>query len=144
MVPMRRLAILLVAAAAASSCGSGSRTLTKAEYTSKANDVCTLYRTKLRKDALQTRGLTNLAERAKFDRASFVKDFRAELSALKNLHPPKADEKQVDAALAQLQAAIDDLNRNLKSNLELAYAPGYNPFLHAYTGLQQYGATECG
>ena len=143
---MRRLVILLVAAAAATACGSSgsSKGLTKAEYTSKANDICKLYRIKLVNDAKQTRGLTDLAERAKFDRATYVKDVRAQISSLKALDPPKADKKQVNAAIDQLNAAVDDLDAKLKSNPKAAYASDYDPFAHGYAGLKRYGATQCG
>jgi hypothetical protein len=143
---MRRLAILLVAAAAASACGSSgsSKSLTKTEYVSKANDLCKIYKMKLQSDAQATRGLTNFQERAKFDRATFVKDFNAQVAALKALHPPKADKKQIDAAIKQLQSAGDDLDTKLKNDPQAAYAPTYDPFRTAYNGLKKYGTTDCG
>jgi hypothetical protein len=142
---MRRILIVLVAAAAASACGSGgSSNLTKSEYVSKADDVCKLYRIKLQHDAQATRhGIADPSVRAKYDRATVVSDYRAELASLKTLKPPKADQQQVDAALTQLQSAIDDLDGKLQSNPSAAYASSYDPFRTAYNGLKQYGTTQC-
>jgi hypothetical protein len=143
---MRRIVILLVAAAAVAACGSsgGSKSLSKAEYLRQADNVCKLYRIKLQHDAQQTRGVGDVAIRAKYDRATFVKDYQAQLASLRSLNPPKADKKQVDAATNQLQSAIDDLDGKLKSNPQAAYAAGYDPFRTAYNGLKQYGTTQCG
>jgi hypothetical protein len=141
---MRRIMIVLVAAAAASACGSsGSKTLSKSEYVNKADDICKLYRIKLQHDAQETRrGVADLSIRAKFDRATVVMDYRAQLAALKTLNPPKADRQQVDAALNQLQSAIDDLDGKLQSNPSAAYASSY-PIRSGYNGLKQYGTTQC-
>ena len=146
MPAMRRLAILVVALGLAGACGSSgsSKTLSKAEYVSKANDICKLYRIKLQNDAQQTRGVADPSVRAKFERATFVKDFRAQVTALKALDPPKADNKKIDAAMKQLQSAIDDLDKKLKSDPRAAYAESYDPFRTAYNGLKRYGTTQCG
>jgi hypothetical protein len=143
---MRRVLIVLVAAAAASACGSSgsSKSLTKSEYVSKADGICKLYRIKLQHDAQQTRhGVADPSIRAKYDRATVVMDYRAQLASLQGLDPPKADRQQVDAALSQLQSAIDDLDGKLKSNPLEAYASSYDPFRTAYDGLKQYGTTQC-
>jgi hypothetical protein len=162
MVLVRRILIVLVAAAAASACGSsggssssrnsssGSSSsvqptrLTKAEYVRRADYICGIYRIKVNRDTQQTRGLTNLSERAKRDRATVVADYRAQLASLQALTPRKVYQQQVDAALTQMQSAIDDLDGKLTSNPAAAYAASYDPFRTAYNSLKQIGTTRCG
>jgi hypothetical protein len=162
MVLVRRILIVLVAAAAASACGSsggassggksgsgGSSSaqpnrLTKAEYVRRADYVCGIYRIKLNRDTQQTRGLTNLSERAKRDRATVVADYRAQLASLQALNPRNAYKQEVDAALTQMQSAIDDLDHKLTSDPAATYAASYDPFHTAYNSLKQIGTTKCG
>jgi hypothetical protein len=157
MIFVRRVLIVLVAAAAASACGgsgggrSGSSSpssasstrLTKAEYVRKADYICGIYRINLNRDTQASRRLSNLTERAKLDRSTVLDDYRAQLESLKALNPPKADKQQFDAALNEMQSAINDLDGKLASDPAAAYAAGYDPFRTAYDSLKQSGATKC-
>lgn len=134
--------------AASTSSGPPSVRLTKQQFIFKANDICLGTSQTLAKDAASLRAeskkthkLPPVDEVEKFLTQKSLPAYDAMVDKLRDLTPPKRDEKTIDAYIASLAGAIDTAKANTKK-YSSASAP--DPFADANARAVKYGMKACG
>lgn len=156
----RRLAtavITILAAGVASGCGGSgdgrdggdgdAAAPTKAQFIARADAICAATETrikasaaKLRKDSEQS-GTLPKQRVAKFFKESSLPAYERMLAQLRDLTPPKGDEKDVNGFVGALAAAIDAVKAN---PIRYASRTVPDPFTDANQRALAYGMKECG
>jgi hypothetical protein len=122
--------------------------LTKAELIVRADEICmaTVQRIKagaarIRADEARSRRLAPRAQIAKFLKDTSLPAYDDMLGKLRDLTPPKRDEKVIDAWIGSLAGAID---RAKADPARYARASADDPFDDANARAKDYGMRSCG
>ncbi len=147
-------ATTLLLAALAAGCGGdkdsgakGSATLTKAEFIERADAICSSAEARIDVAAAKLRaagkksGTLPRPAVVKFLRETSLPSYERMLIGLRELEPPKADERRIDAFLASLSGAIDAVEADPSKYAKRATA---DPFDDANKRAMDYGMKVCG
>ena len=124
---------------------AGGAPLTKPEYIAAAEAIC---RAKDAKLAAASAKLADAGKKTGTVPAREVRNFMLEVSLpaqdellvkLRDLVPPKADEKVIDGYIAALAGGID----KVKAAVQVANYDIANPFTDANARAEQYGMKDC-
>ena len=133
-------AVSLIVVSVLAACGGGSEDrLTKEEFLTQGNAICSSGDEKIGAAAESTFGSSEPTQEeiGAFASETIVPTIQDEIDQLRDLSPPKEDEDQVNAMLDEAQSALD----NLKANPELATQGG--GFEEANRLAKDYGLTAC-
>lgn len=157
--------LTMLVAALAAGCGSGGSkkagatvatsakpaagvTLTKAQFVFKANDICLgtsqqidKAASKIRAETRKTGKLPPANQVARFLTDTSLPAYDAMLDKLRELTPPKRDDKTIDAYIASLAAAIDTARASPE---KYASTSAPDPFADANARAVKYGMKACG
>ena len=131
------------AAAVAIGCGgSDDDNLTKAEFLQQGNAICKKGNQEIDKAANKTfeKGKEpSKAQITKFAEDTLIPSVEEQVSGLRDLNPPSADEDQVNKILDEADSALDETK-----DAPAIFAANEDPFKKANQLANQYGLTECG
>jgi hypothetical protein len=112
---VRSIAAFGVAGVMLAACGGGYKGLSKADFVSKADAICTSGQKKL--DAISSALGTSpkLSDVQKVYKNQFATSVQAEVTQLRALKPPKADRKTISTMLDNLSTGIDQVTAEVTS-----------------------------
>ena len=152
------VAAALLALVAAVGCGdSGSSStevqlktssLSKAEFTKRANAVCAKTRVKFEKETVGFMGQmqtnppkpSDTSPEINFVKTIFVPNFQAQIKGISAIGAPRGEETKVRAFLVALQEVVDNANNDPMSYIK---ADGYHKFGKAPQLARASGLTGC-
>lgn len=127
---------------------AGDAPLTKAEFIARADEIClaTVKRIRsgagrIRAEGAKSRKLPPTDQIAKFLKGTSLPAYDAMVDELRDLTPPKRDEKAIDAFIGSLAGAIDTAKAD---PARYAEASARDPFDDANARAGQYGMKVCG
>ena len=135
-------AALLTGALFIAGCGGGDDALTKSEFLKQGNAICKKGNQDIDKAANQTfeKGQEpTKAQVTKFAEDTLIPSVDEQISGLRDLNPPSADEDKVNAILDEAESSLD----KVKADPSL-FASNQDPFKKANQMANAYGLTECG
>jgi hypothetical protein len=150
------LSMPLVAALALGACGSDTKTISKADYVSKGNQLCAAAQKKIQ--SLKTPQVDPNSDLTKAQ-MQVVGDFLDQgvtiqndlIKKLRALGTPKADDKKLqkiydtsDTGAGQIQKAADAAHAGKLSTMRTQLAKGGQTLDQAQKDINAYGLTECG
>jgi hypothetical protein len=134
--------------APATAAGPPAVRLTKAQFIFKANDICLGTSNQIAKAASKIRAQTKKTGKlpptpqvAKFLQDTSLPAYDAMVDKLRDLTPPKRDEKTIDAYIASLAGAIDAAKAN---PVKYSSTSAPDPFADANARAVKYGMKACG
>ena len=149
---MKRNLILMLACLAATGliaagCGDddddGGDALTKEEFVTQGNKICTDGNAEIEAEAEEVfaSGQPTPEEELAFAEDSVVPNIQSQIDGLRDLTPPEEDEETVTEMLDAAQAALDRAEADPSL---LTSAGGEDVFVDVNVQLNDYGLTECG
>ena len=142
---MRRLCVAGVCALAAAAIGCGGdddEALTKAQFLKQGNAICKKGNKEIDKAAKKTftsNKRPSTAEITKFAEDTLIPSVEEQISGIRDLNPPSADEDQVDSILDEAESALD----KTKADPSIFANEKNDPFKKANQDAKAYGLTEC-
>ncbi|HEX4344947.1 MAG TPA: hypothetical protein VHZ31_05245 [Solirubrobacteraceae bacterium] len=134
--------------APATAAGPPAVRLTKTQFIFKANDICLGTSNQIAKAASKIRAQTKKTGKlpptpqvAQFLEHTSLPAYDAMVDKLRDLTPPKRDEKTIDAYIASLAGAIDTAKAN---PVKYSSASAADPFADANARAVKYGMKACG
>jgi hypothetical protein len=122
---MAMLAGVVALAMLVGGCGGSSEdeSLTKAEFISQADAICTEaneeykadYEAFLEEESIDKEQLPSEAQGLEFLEEAFASNAENRLNALRDLSPPAADEKEVEAFFDATEQGLEKVEKNVKT-----------------------------
>lgn len=130
-----------------STTATSQKPLTKAQYIKRADQVCEEVATELSKQYqafAKEHGIKNLPNKQQATEIAemyYVPSVERRIERLRELNPPKADERKIEAILIKTEAALGEAKNN---PLPLLNIGGEDPFRAEKQLAERYGFRICG
>lgn len=122
-------------------CGSDNKAPTKAEFVKKGNAICKAGNAKIKLAGKKVfKGKPTSQQLNAFATKVLIPNVQAQVTAIKNMTPPKGDESKVKAIVDSAQKGLD----KGKVNPALLTQNGPGPFARSNKLTTAYGLTVCG
>lgn len=106
---LRSVAAICIAGVVLGACGGGYKGLSKADFVTKADAICTAGQKKLDTISSALGSSPKLSDVQRVYKGEFATSVRSEVTQLRALKPPKADRKTISTMLDNLSTGIDQV-----------------------------------
>ena len=131
--------VALAFVALMTSCGSDNSSMSKAEFVSKANALCTSFSETISNPEVALGPGSTEEQVTTFITDVLVPEFSSTINAIRGLGFPEGDEVVVETMLAETENVLSDLAADPGATLTMSMSP----FTSVNIKLKDYGLTVC-